>query len=269
MADKSKCFHLLLAQMLAGIILITIIPTTERGGVQRTSVSAPHLQDPHEPPTVLELFALPGAGKSTVADALAASGDLTTRKGLTAQWRKRSAPQRLTHIGRGYMNIRVLAAAARFGFGTRLRTKNSFFRLMRLVAKTQWLRSRSGVVLLDQGFLQDVWSILLSSKVSRADPELLSTLIRSLYEGTETIIVVLEVDPQTASSRISGRSNGTSRFDNLPESELHSSIAAVSELQRQIAEAARLAGLTVHTIDASPPPQVVVGQLTSLLLPVN
>lgn len=222
-------------------------------------------QDHRESPlTVLELFALPGAGKSTVAEAFAKQTPVTTRKDLTAEWANRSALQRLAYVGRAFRNRRLLTAAVRFALDARLDTRESLFRLMRLVAKTEWLRSRSGVLLLDQGFLQDVWSILLSSKAASPDPALLRTLIRSLYEGTDATIVVLEVDSKTASARVSARPHGESRFDSLPEGQLHSSIEAASGLQRQIVESARLAGLPVLMIDASPPAQVVTDRLLSL-----
>ena len=212
----------------------------------------------------MELFALPGAGKSTVSEAFAKQALVTTRKDLTAEWANSSALQRLAHVGRAFGNYRLLTAAVRFGVGARLNTRESQFRLMRLVAKTEWLRSRSGVVLLDQGFLQDVWSIFLSSKTACADPALLCSLIRSLYERIDATIVVLEVDSETASARVSARTPGASRFDSLPEGQLRSSIEAASGLQRQIVESARLAGLPVLIVDASPPAQVVTDRLLAL-----
>lgn len=212
----------------------------------------------------MELFALPGAGKSTVVEAFAKQALVTTRKDLTAEWANSSALQRLAHVGRSFGNYGLLTAAVRFGVGARLDTRESLFRLMRLVAKTEWLRSRSGVLLLDQGLLQDVWSIFLSSKTACADPALLRSLIRSLYEGIEATIVVLEVDSETASARVSARTHGDSRFDSLPEGQLRSSIEAASGLQRQIVESARLTGLPVLMIDASPPAQVVTDRLLSL-----
>ncbi|MFC7536043.1 shikimate kinase [Sphingomonas sp. GCM10030256] len=158
-----------------------------------------------------------------------------------------------------------MAAAVRFGVGARLGTPESMFRLVRLVAKTQWLRSRSGMVLLDQGFLQDIWSILLSNGSRPADPSLLSALIASVYQGIDATIVVLAVDPQTASARVAARTDGDSRFDSLPEGQLRDSIEAASGLQRQIIDSARLAGLHVVMIDASPPVEVVTAQLLDLV----
>lgn len=212
----------------------------------------------------MELFALSGAGKSTVVEAFAEQALVTTREDLSAEWANSSALQRLAHVGRAFSNYRCLTAAVRFGVGARLNTRESLFRLMRLVAKTEWLRSRSGVVLLDQGFLQDVWSIFLSSKSLSADSALLCSLIRSLYEGIDATIVVLDVEPETASARVSARTYGDSRFDRLPEGQLRRSIEAASGLQRQIMESTRLAGLRVLVVDGSPPVQVVTDRLLAL-----
>lgn len=217
------------------------------------------------PLKVLEFFALAGAGKSTVVEALAKQMLVTTRKDLAVEWANSSNLQRITNVIRAFGNVRLMTAALRFAAGARLNTRDSLFRLIRLVAKAEWLRSRSGVVLLDQGFLQDVWSILLSSKAACPEPALLHSLIRSLYAGIDTTIVVLEVDSETAAARVSGRTYGESRFDSLPEDELRSSIEAASGLHREIAEAAPLAELPVIMIDASPPAQAVTDRLLSLL----
>lgn len=79
------------------------------------------------------------------------------------------------------------------------------------------------------------------------------------------MIVVIEVDPETASARVRGRTHGNSRFDGLPEGQLRSSLHSVSGLQRQIVEAATLAGLPVRSLDGSAPSHVVADQLLSLL----
>ena len=223
-------------------------------------------QGRRKPPlTLVELFGLPGAGKTTVVQAFAQRATVTTRKDLTAEWANCSALQRLVHVGRALGNFRLLTAAVRFAVGSRLNTRESQFRLLRLVAKTEWLKSRSGVVLLDQGFLQDIWSIFLSSKTARANPALLRSLIGSLYERIDATIVVLEVNAETAAERVSTRPHGESRFDKLPEGQLRDSIAAASGLQRQIVESARLAALPFLIVDASPPIEAVTDRLLSLV----
>ena len=214
---------------------------------------------------LVELFALPGAGKSTVAGALAKRALVTTRADLSAAWANNSALQRLAHIGRALTDSQAVTAALRFAFGARLNTRESMYRLLRLMAKTDWLRTRSGMVLLDQGFLQDIWSIFLSSKSASADPALLCSLIGALYDGIDATIVVLDVNPETASARVSARTHGDSRFDNLPDGQLRDSISAASGLQRLIVESARRAGLRILVIDGSPPASIVTDRLLAAL----
>jgi adenylate kinase family enzyme len=214
---------------------------------------------------LVELFALPGAGKSTVGAALAKRAVVTTRADVSAAWANSSALQRLAYIGRALTDRAAVTAALRFAIGARLTTRESLYRLLRLMAKTDWLRSRSGMVLLDQGFLQDIWSIFLSSKSASADPALLCSLIGALYRGIDATIVVLDVNPETASSRVAARTHGDSRFDNLPDRQLRDSIAAASGLQRLIVESARRAGLRILVIDGSPPAAIVTDRLLASL----
>jgi len=219
--------------------------------------------------TLIELFALPGAGKTTVIEAAEQQALVKTRKSLSEEWADTSVPQRLAHVTRAYARLRRLGMATRFGIEARLFTPESVFRLTKLLAKPHWLSSRSGVVLLDQGFLQDLWSILVSGGSSRANQTLLPPLIRALYEGIDARIFILEVDPDTACARLRGRAHGDSRLDGLPESELRSSLRAAAGLQRQIVAAANLAGLSIRTLDGLAPPDVIADQVVSGLPPTT
>ena len=228
-------------------------------------VNARPLQRPNPPPALVELFALPGSGKTTIVEAVAEHAVVTTRKKLSAEWARSSAIEQIGYVSRAFGSRSRLATAMRFGLGARIATPESVFRLIRLLAKTHWLRSQSGLMLLDQGFLQDLWSILVSGKSDRCDPMLLAPLIRALYEGIEVRIIVIEVDAETASARIGGRTHGGSRLDGLPEEELRISLASASGVQHQIIDAAKLAGLPVQALDGSAPPNILVDQLLSLL----
>ena len=74
----------------------------------------------------------------------------------------------------------ALAAATRLAIKARIATAESIFRLTRLLAKRDWLAAQSGVILLDQGFLQDLWSMLMAANANCANPKLMSPLIRAL-----------------------------------------------------------------------------------------
>lgn len=215
----------------------------------------PH--DREDPLTLVELFGLPGAGKTTMVAAYAKHAFVTTRHDLSAQWVRSSILRRLAYLSSAIMNVEALRTALHFALSARLSSWESAYRLVRLVGKTSWLRSRSGVVLLDQGFLQEIWSILVASKSASANPALLSELIRSLYRGMNATIVAIDVNCDTASARVWSRARGGSRFDKLPEGELLRSIEAVSGFQQQILQSARLAGMQVTLIDGSAPLEIM------------
>lgn len=223
------------------------------------------LRSSARPLALVELFALPGSGKTTIAEAVAERADVTTRKALSAKWADCSAVQQIAHVGRAFGNRSLLVRAMRFGRGAPIATPESMFRLVRLLAKTHWLRSQRGSMLLDQGFLQNLWSILVSGKTDRRDPELLVPLIEALYEGIDAKIVVIEVDAETALARIRARTEGDSRFEGLPVDQLHISLVAAERVQHQVVAAARLAGLPVVTLDGMVPPDQLADQLLSLL----
>ena len=60
---------------------------------------------------LVELFALPGSGKTTVASAAAQRSGATTRKDLSAAWAEISALRRAAYIGWAFANPTVLKAA--------------------------------------------------------------------------------------------------------------------------------------------------------------
>lgn len=216
------------------------------------------------PLKLIELYALPGAGKSSVVGAFVQRSPVTTRKDMSRAWRKLPRFRRFAYIARAAAYRGQWSVATRFAIAARLVTVESQFRLLRLVAKSAWIRSRSGTVLLDQGFLQDIWSILLSNRSSRVRPALVSPLLHALYDGMDTTIVLLEVDCATAAARVAGRTGGDSRFDSLPHPRLRQSIERANALYRDIAEAARLAGLRLLVLDGRDSIGVVAERLHAL-----
>lgn len=214
---------------------------------------------------IVELFGLAGAGKSTLADA-ARRGDLLTRQRLSAQWQTWSLAQRGGEVLRAFVHFESLRCAFRLATRVPLANRDSLFRLIRLVAKAHWLKSQGGRLLLDQGLHQEVWSILFSAGSEDPDPAIISPLIQCLYRGTDTKIVFIDVDSETASARISGRRHGQSRFDTVPEDSLRQQLERSGRLTRRIVDASRAAGLRVERLDGSATPASLVKQL-KLLLP--
>lgn len=213
------------------------------------------------PVTLIELFGGPGAGKTTLTKAVAERADVALRADVSGSWWRSSSMRRLTHICRAAAQFHVLGIAIRVASEAPLRSFESRIGLCRLIAKSRWLRLQSGAVLLDQGFLQDIWSIFYASDVFTPEPRLLTALIRSLYAHIEAKIVFIDVPSVTAFERIRGRNHGHSRLDALPPIELEQSLHRAAQLPQRIVEAAEAAGLRVVRLDGSAPIDELARQL--------
>lgn len=216
------------------------------------------------PLRLIELFGTPGAGKTTLATAAAARATVITRHQLSELWRRQSLVRRIGRVLRAFADAGRLSAAVKLAVGCRL-DRSNLARLARLIAKANWLASRSGVILFDQGFLQDLWSILFNSDREEPSAELLSPFIRSMYRGIDARIVHIDVKPQTSASRIGGRLGGHSRLDGLPEAELHASLERAARLPTRIVEAAAAAGLQIVTLDGTAAAETLVERLLPYL----
>ena len=216
-------------------------------------------------PLLVELFGQPGAGKTTLVRAAAAGSGLRGRASLGAAWKQRSSLDKAAFFTRAILSPACLVRAIRLAIGARLFHRDSLSRLARLVIKCHWVRSQTGLLLMEEGHLQDLWSVFYSAGKLEPEPRLLTPLIRCLYRDVEVQIVFLEVDRQSAFDRIRARRHGKSRFDQLAKEELRKQLAASAQLPYKLAEAARLAGLKVERLDASLPVEETVHLLSAML----
>jgi thymidylate kinase len=212
---------------------------------------------------LVELFGIPGAGKTTLVNAAAKRSRVVTRHELSAIWNGRSRLERAVHLIRSYLRPIAAIRAATFAFDARLTRAESFRRFARLLPKADWLRAQHGMILLDQGPLQELWSTLYASDCLHPEEAELSSLIASIYSGLDTLVMFIELNPQVASARIARRSHGHSRFDELEDAELGAGIARGAQLAQRISEAARRAGLRVETLDGAAPIEVLVNALVA------
>ena len=214
-------------------------------------------------PILVELFGQPGAGKTTLVRA--AASHAKTKADLTAAWRRLPALAKAHLFGRTALDGACLIAATRLAIGARLNRGDSLFRLARLVIKRHWVRAQKDPLLLEEGHLQDLWSIFYSAGRTGPDPRLLAPLIRCLYRGVEAQIVFLDADARSAFDRIRGRSHGKSRLDRLSDTDLQARLAATAQLPYRIIDAARLANVEVETLDASRPIAANAGRLVAMV----
>src|SRR4051794_12521327 len=92
--------------------------------------------------TLVEFFGAPGAGKSTLATAVARRLQVQTRHQLSASWHRQSALRKASFIARAFAIPRKTIGAARLAFACRVRDRGSLARLIRVIAKSEWLRSQ-------------------------------------------------------------------------------------------------------------------------------
>ncbi len=228
--------------------------------------SAPAIFDGSiQPPLLLEMFGSPGAGKTTIARAAAAGSERRGNADLAQAWKAQSRSAKVSLVARALLDAGTIALAARVALGAPLLRKNSLLRLFRLLIKSHWIRSQRERLFLEEGMLQDLWSIFYSAGLMRPDSHLVSPLVRSLYQRVDASIIYVDVDPQTAFARIRGRAHGKSRLDRLSDAELRSALEESLQLSRDLVAAAQAAGLVVGMLDASRPIDDSVHQLRSEL----
>lgn len=202
---------------------------------------------------IVEMFGMPGSGKTTLTHAVSEFVPGNTNSDLSRAWANQAPGRRLLYIARGLLDLPAVAAAAELALRARILNGEGLFRLLRLVAKTHWIRSQEAPLFLDQGFLQDLWSILYCAGRMDPDPALLVRLIRRLYRGADAGIIHLALDAQTAAVRIRGRTNGASRFDGKQEVVVRQSLSSAARLDGALIRAAVDAGLDVQSLDGAEP----------------
>jgi thymidylate kinase len=202
---------------------------------------------------IIELFGVPGSGKTSLAAAVADKVRFVSRHEIVDQWRQRPLLGKAGELVKSHLQLSQMWAVLRFARAARLTRAESLGRLSRLVAKSRRLRSVGEPVLLDQGLMQELWSVLYASGRTQIDPALVAPLIKALYDPSDTCVVYVTIDAATAAQRVSGRSKGNSRLDRKDPGEIADELTSASELPDRLIEGARLAGISVRTVDGSLP----------------
>lgn len=179
-------------------------------------------------PLILEFVGLSGAGKSTVANALV---EKLRQRNYRCAHRHMIGGQELSravHFRRlGWYLLshpRVLRAAARLGLPA---ARKGASRLREALRFHIWsyrltLARKLGIdiVVLDQGVVQEAWGLMV--RQPGWDRTALQAAVEDVIRGTPAAyaMVYFEVDRETATRRIAARSDGESRFDQLPQPEM-------------------------------------------------
>lgn len=160
---------------------------------------------------VIEFVGLPGAGKSTITRALPAHWP-TSRNTDPAPL---PLPRRLA----------VYRTALPFMLSLRPLETMDARRLTRLAAELRFYeREAAGPLVIDQGMIQKLWSILLSRRTYSG--EALSRLVAVLAPSAPDLLVVLGTTPQVAAQRLATRNAGNARLQKLPRQEMEQGLVA-------------------------------------------
>lgn len=221
-------------------------------------------------PSAVELFGLPGAGKTTIVNG--ATADLpretqfTTRAQVSAAWQEQPFLRRTSVVARALTDAEWMGAVGSLVLRTPLRKPESLRRLSRLTVNKAWLRSLKGQMLFDQGLLQRLWSIFYTEGVDEPPHAPLTRILRQFYQGMAVQIVAIEVSPEIAAERVHERVIGNSRLDDLPENVVQARLDSTARLPGALLSAARDAGLSVITLDGSAPLDVLFKQMQAILV---
>jgi len=149
---------------------------------------------------VIEFVGLPGSGKSTICRALPASWPTS----------RNTDPAPLPLARR----LAFYRAALPFMLSLRPLQAKDVDRLRRLAAELRFYeRQASGPLVIDQGLIQKLWSILLGRQFSRPA---LDRLVAAFAPSAADLVVVLATPPDVAAARLSGRNAGNARLQKLP-----------------------------------------------------
>ncbi|MXP14680.1 AAA family ATPase [Altererythrobacter confluentis] len=216
---------------------------------------------------LIEFVGFPGSGKSTVANGLMKHGLFATRKQLAKAWTDLPTHQKLLVTLGLAAKPALVWSALRFLAANKSLKSDVLNRMARILVMSQWQLQNRQAIMLDQGMLQHLMSIHFASGQKSSASANMAPLIRQLFKGRDTHIIVLEISPRYAAQRIAGREAGFSRFDGLDAPHIAHLLQQSIELPREIANAARSAGLNVVEVDASLPVSDIIAALKGKLLP--
>lgn len=170
---------------------------------------------------IVECIGLPGSGKTTICKLVT----LPHGKKGSIQLRETRLNSMLV---RASWKVLLLCCAAR-PF-----TLNRLKRGMNLVAFLRHYQHRERVILLDQGQIQKLWSIL--SGADSYPSRRLHELIASLKPFAPDWIIWVETPVAVAVERIGKRTHGISRFDGLSSETAHALLSARADLLKDLAK---------------------------------
>lgn len=170
---------------------------------------------------VIEFVGLPGAGKSTITRALPEAWPTS----------RNTDPPPLPLSRRLWLYRHALP----FMLSLRPLQWKDVDRLARLAAELRFYeRAAAGPLVIDQGMIQKLWSILLDR--TRYSQPALERLVAALAPSAADLVVRLGTPPDLAAERLVARNGGNSRLQKRSEAEMKSGLVAGQRLYAMLME---------------------------------
>lgn len=200
---------------------------------------------------IVECAGLPGGGKTTICRQVEVPHGGKGAVALPALRVDRALLRAAWHI---------LALC----FGARPFRLNRLKRGFNLVVFLRHYQHPGKVLLLDQGQVQKLWSILADAEVYSAAR--LKRVLASLTAFAPGHVVWVDTPLDMAVQRMAARGGGNSRYDGLPPDEVTAQLMIRSALLRTIAgDYCRVTGAPLTTLDGRLPPDRNAARIAELL----
>lgn len=203
-------------------------------------------------PIVIEFIGLPGAGKTTTAqiaiDKLSRVGFRcfglsTLDKPETLEKKKGGLYSKLKMLNlfvySCIFHSRIAADALIFVLNVRPIRATNIRRFVQLIARLPQLGNQMkdgyDFIVLDQGLIQAIWSIVITGEHPAAN-RYLERVLTSILEEFPLFVIMIDVETELAIDRIISRPTMRSRFDRMSALEAETVLSKHKELFEQIVQ---------------------------------
>jgi adenylate kinase family enzyme len=167
----------------------------------------------------IEFVGMPGAGKSTIVDKIKDDENhLIGTDDLNKIWMQFNVLQKIKIVLYSFENIRLWIEILK-NIPANVSCRNCIQRLLKIPIYEAFLKVNENSIVLDQGSLQNVWSIMVRNKrVRRSSIEKLICLL-----AQDKTIFLVDVNEGVLVERITSRT-GHSLYDGNEENDIHIAI---------------------------------------------
>lgn len=227
-------------------------------------------------PLIVEFVGLPGAGKTTVAYKVAEKlcsqeVHIISRSEIISQWHQINGLRKIFRLFPLDANHwQVLTHALKLSLQVAPTTWWSIIQAAKVFSNVKRnddvVQDRNyQVLLLDQGPLQEVWSILLKGELSQK--KLLEKAVSPIFKERRISVVHSKVAMKTALGRIQGRPRKLEcPFDQMEKDKAYTSLLQYSPYLQEIVTYAQASGAPVLEVDSASPVEQQATEISNWII---